>query len=151
VVAVSSSPERGARLLELGAEAVVPSVADADGPFDLLLESVGGTSLTDGLARLRLGGLALWFGQAGGEPATLDFFSVQSGDGPPAAIVPFSYWRTGASDATDLAALARLVASGHLHPEIGLLDSWTATPHALAALRDRRLRGNAVLRVAPTR
>jgi NADPH2:quinone reductase len=147
-VARDAHGHRGERLLALGAEAVVASVAEAQGPFDVLLESVGGDSLLAGLDRLRGGGLALWFGQAGGAPAPVDFFALQSGDGPPAAIVPFSYWRTGASDAGDLATLARLVAAGHLHPEIGMTEDWTRTPEVLRALRDREIRGNAVLRVA---
>ncbi|HWI71528.1 MAG TPA: zinc-binding dehydrogenase [Baekduia sp.] len=148
VTAVTRNAERGERLLALGATAVVASVEEATGPFDLLLESVGGPSLTAGLARLRGGGLALWFGRAGSETTTLDWGALQSGDGPPAAIVPFSYWRTGASDAVDLATLARLVAEDRLHPEIGVVEDWRRTPEVLRAVRDRQVRGNAVLRVA---
>src|SRR6185369_5109573 len=107
VVAVS---RRGARLAALGAT-VVADVADAEGRFDVVLDSVGGASLVGALARVRPGGLAIWFGQAGGEPAALDFFATAGGDGPPAAFVPFMYWRTGASDGADLAVLARLVAA----------------------------------------
>jgi NADPH:quinone reductase len=61
--------------------------------------------------------------------------------------MPFSYWRSGASDADDLATLVRLVAGGRLHPEIGLQADWHETPAALVALRERRVRGNAVLTI----
>jgi NADPH:quinone reductase-like Zn-dependent oxidoreductase len=146
VTAVSSSPERGERLHALGAAEVVTDVETAEGPFELVLESVGGHSLTAALARTAPHGMVIWFGQAGREPATIDFFSVV-GTAPYASIVPFTYWRTGASDAADLATLVRLVAAGHLHPEVGLTADWHETPAALIALRERRVRGNAVLTV----
>jgi NADPH:quinone reductase len=145
VTAVSSSAERGERLLALGAAEVVNDVEAAEGPFELVLESVGGASLTAALGRLASRGKLLWFGEASREPATIGF-----GDAAPAAfasIEPFIYWRTGASDADDLATLVRLVAAGRLHPEIGLVADWHDTPDALIALRERRVRGNAVLTV----
>ncbi len=144
VTAVSSSPERGERLLALGAAEVVPDAEAAEGPFDVAFESVGGSSLVAAHARMAHRGTLLWFGQAGREPATLDFFATVSA-APYAAIVPFSYWRTGASDADDLATLVRLVAGGHLHPEVGLTADWRGTPAVLVALADRQIRGNAVL------
>jgi NADPH:quinone reductase-like Zn-dependent oxidoreductase len=144
VVAVS---RRGERLLELGASAVVAVLDDAAGVFDVVFESVGGPALAAAVARTAPGGLVVWLGQASGEPSTLDFFSTVGGDGPPVAIVPFSYWRTGGSDAEDLATLARLVARGVLHPEIGIVEDWVQTPRLLHALADRAVRGKAVLRV----
>jgi NADPH:quinone reductase len=146
VTAVSSSAERGERLLALGAGEIVNDVEAAEAPFELVLESVGGRSLEAALARLAPRGTLLWFGQASREPATLDFFGVA-----PAAtlaqIVPFIYWRLGASDADDLATLVRLVAGGHLHPEIGVTADWRETPAVLVALAERRIRGNAVLTI----
>lgn len=147
VTAVVRDPARGERLRALGAHAVVTAVDDADGPFDLVLDSVGGGSLAACLDRLRGDGLAIWFGEASEEPVRLDFSRVLGGDGPPAAIVPFTYWRTGASDAADLATLAALVAGGRLHPEISRVEDWRATPELLRALAERQLVGNAVLRV----
>jgi NADPH:quinone reductase len=145
VTGVSSSPERGERLLALGAAEVVADVEAAEGPFELVLESVGGASLTAALARLAPRGKLIWFGQASREPGTLHF-GVAAG-APFASIELFIYWRTGASDADDLATLVRLVAAGRLHPELGLVADWHETPDALIALRERRVRGNAVLTV----
>jgi NADPH:quinone reductase-like Zn-dependent oxidoreductase len=147
VTAVVRDLARGERLRALGAHAVVTSVEEAAGPFDLVLESVGGDTLAAALDRLRHDGLAIWFGEASGEPVRLDFSRVLGGDGPPAAIVPFTYWRTGASDAADLATLVALVADDRLHPEVGRVEDWRATPAVLRALADRQLVGNAVLRV----
>ena len=146
VTAVSSSPERGERLLALGAAEVVADVESAQGPFEVVLESVGGRSLETALTRLAPRGTLLWLGQASRQPASMDFFAVMSA-APYATIVPFSYWRSGASDADDLATLVRLVAAGHLHPEIGLQADWRETPDALIALGERRVRGNAVLTI----
>ena len=146
VTAVSSSPERGERLLALGAAEVVTDVESAEGPFEVVLESVGGLSLEKAVTRLAPRGTLLWLGQASRRPATLDFFELVSA-APYATIVPFSYWRSGASDADDLATLVRLVAGDHLHPEIGLQADWQQTPDALVALGERRVRGNAVLTI----
>src|SRR5919198_729412 len=73
VTAVSSSAERGERLLALGAAQIVNDVEAAEGPFELVLESVGGHSLEAALARLAPRGTLIWFGEASREPATLDF------------------------------------------------------------------------------
>ena len=125
---------------------MVANVEAAEGPFEIVLESVGGASLTAALSRLAPRGKLIWFGQAGGQPATFDFYSV-AGSASFASVELFIYWRMGASDADDLATLVRLVAGGHLHPEVGLVADWRQTPDALIALRDRRVRGNAVLTV----
>jgi NADPH:quinone reductase len=146
VTAVSSSAQRGERLLALGAAQLVTDVEAAEGPFDLVLESVGGSSLEVAASRLAPRGTLLWFGQASRRPASLDFFALVTA-APYATIMPFSYWRSGASDADDLATLVRLVAGGRLHPEIGRQADWHETPAALVALRERRVRGNAVLTI----
>jgi NADPH:quinone reductase-like Zn-dependent oxidoreductase len=146
VTAVTSSAERGARLRELGAEAVVPAVADAAGPFDVALESVGGPSLAAAVAALAPGGLALWYGQASRQPATLDFFALV-GSQPGARIEAFSYYLTPHARPTDLADLVGFVAAGRLHPEIGVLADWHDTARVLTDLRQRKIRGKAVLRI----
>jgi NADPH:quinone reductase-like Zn-dependent oxidoreductase len=146
VSAVSASAQRGERLVALGAR-VVADVAEAQGPFDVIIESVGGDALQAALKQLAPRGTLLWLGQAGRRPATFDFFAAVSA-APGAAIVPFSYWRSEVSDADDLATLVRLVAGGHLHPEIGVVAHWHETPEVLTALGQRQVRGNAVLTVS---
>jgi hypothetical protein len=46
--------------------------------------------------------------------------------------------------AADLATLVRLVAGGRLQPEIGVAADWRRSAAALADLRERRIRGNAM-------
>ncbi|MFI9269748.1 zinc-binding dehydrogenase [Kitasatospora sp. NPDC052896] len=146
LTAVTASAERGARLAELGAAAVVRDVAEAAGPFDVVLESTGGRALPLALARLAPRGLLLWFGQAGRQPATLDFFDFFAGP-VSATLRHFSYADVDQPDGPDLATLVRLVAEGRLHPEIGTVRGWRHTAEVLDDLRDRRVRGNAVLTV----
>jgi NADPH:quinone reductase-like Zn-dependent oxidoreductase len=144
VTAVVSSPARGERLRALGADAVVTSVADADGPFDVVIDSVGGTVFGDALVKLRRGGLMLWFGQASLQPASASFFAVAAGP-VEVTIRSFLYWTQADRDAEDLATLVALVAAGRLHPEIGATADWSQTPRVLEDVRSRRVRGNAVL------
>lgn len=144
VTAVTASPERGARLRELGAASVVHRVEEAGDGFDLVLESVGGRNLPLALARLAPRGTLVWFGQASREPVELDFFTLLAG--PVSATVRhFSYADSDAPYAADLATLVRLVADGRLHPEIGRVEDWARTAEVLTDLRERRVRGNAVL------
>jgi NADPH:quinone reductase-like Zn-dependent oxidoreductase len=149
VTAISASPERGERLLALGAREVHPDVPPDGTPYDVVMESIGGPVLQRALARLRPEGLLLWFGQAGRTPVTLDFFEFFAGP-VQADIRQFDYTRGDAGFAADLATLVDLVATGRLHPELGLVRRWTETPAAIEALRARRVRGNAVLVVDPT-
>ncbi|MGW9449715.1 zinc-binding dehydrogenase [Streptomyces sp. NPDC055632] len=141
VTAVTAGPERGARLAELGAR-VVHGVAEAAGPFDVVLESTGGPDLPLALAKVRPGGTLVWFGQASRTPATLDFFALLGG---PERVTIRHFHYAGAPYGPDLATLVRLVEQGRLHPEIGRVAPWELTADTLVDLRERRIRGKAVL------
>ncbi|MEU3845028.1 zinc-binding dehydrogenase [Streptomyces sp. NPDC028635] len=141
LTAVTATPVRGERLAELGAR-VVHEVAAAQGPFDVVLESTGGPDLPLALAKVRPGGLLVWFGQASRTPVTLDFFDLLSG---PERVTIQHFHYAGAPYGADLAALVRLVEQERLHPEIGRVADWTRTADTLVDLRERRIRGKAVL------
>ncbi|MBY8847060.1 zinc-binding dehydrogenase [Streptomyces sp. SP2-10] len=141
LTAVTATPARGERLARLGAQ-VVHEVAAAHGPFDVVLESTGGPHLPLALSKVRPGGTLLWFGQASRTPVTLDFFDLLGGP-ERARIQHFHY--AGAPYGPDLATLVRLVDRGRLHPEIGRTADWTHTARTLVDLRERRIRGKAVL------
>ncbi len=148
ITAVTSTPERGARLAEFGAQ-LVHDVSAAPGPYDLVLESTGGAGLPAALAHLRPRGTLLWFGQASRTPITLDFFSFFAGP-ESATLRHFHYDDSDTADSDDLATLVRLVAGGRLRPEIGRVADWADTEITLTDLRDRRIRGNAVLTLGET-
>ncbi len=148
VTAVTATAERGARLRELGAEAIVHDVGEADGPFDVVLESTGGSALAAALARLVPEGMLVWFGQASRTPATVNFFDLLAG--PENAVIRHFHY-AGAPYGRDLATLVRLVAGGRLHPEIGRTAGWSQTADILVDLRERRIRGKAVLTIGASR
>ncbi|WP_371501926.1 zinc-binding dehydrogenase [Kitasatospora sp. NBC_00374] len=147
VTAVTASPERGRRLAELGAARVVHDLADATGPYDLVLESTGGAALPLALARLGRRSTLIWFGQASRTPVTLDFFDFFAGP-ESATLRHFHYLDSDTGLGTDLATLVGLVAAGRLHPEIGRTADWADTARTLVDVRERRVRGNAVLTVS---
>ncbi len=120
---------------------------EAEGPFDVVLESVGGDSLPAALAQLAPGGLLVWFGQASRTPVTLDFFDFFNGPDQ-GAIRHFDYTVSDSTYGQDLAALVRLVAAGRLHPEVGSVREWSRTAEVIGDLRARKVRGNAVLTVS---
>lgn len=148
VTAMTATVERGTRLRELGAAAIVHDIAEVDGPFDVVLESTGGSALTAALARLVPDGTLIWFGQAGRTPATLDFFDLLAG--PENAVIRHFHY-AGTPYGPDLTTLLRLVAGGRLHPEIGRTADWSETAEVLIDLRERRIRGNAVLTIGAPR
>jgi NADPH:quinone reductase len=129
VTVVSASPERSRRLLALGAVRAVENVDDAQGPFDLVFESVGGTSLPRALTRLKKGGSVIWFGHASRRPVELDFFAYFEQTG--ATLRHFHYEDSAVPFSRDLATLVRLVETSRLHPELGLVANWTQTATAL--------------------
>ncbi|TJZ57097.1 alcohol dehydrogenase [Streptomyces piniterrae] len=141
LTAVTATPVRGERLAALGAE-VVYDVAAAQGPFDVVLESTGGPALPVALSKVRPGGTLVWFGQASRTPVTLDFFQLLGG---PERVTIQHFHYAGAPYGSDLAALVRLVEQGRLHPEIGRTADWTEAADTLVDLRERRIRGKAVL------
>lgn len=145
VTAVSASAERAASLRARGAAHIVHRIEDAEGPFDVVLESVGGDALAHAFGRLRKQGLLVWFGQASRTPATLDFFAYFDQTG--ATLRHFHYEDSDVPLREDLETLVRLVETGRLHPEIGATAEWSQTALLLADLRERRIRGNAVLQI----
>jgi NADPH:quinone reductase len=146
ITAVVGTPERGERLRALGAAAVVLDVAATEGPFDVVIESVGGPVFAAAWSRLHARGLLLWLGQASREPVALNFFDWSGGSS--GTLRKFSYVDDDRSVAEDLATLVRLVEDGHLHPEIDGVRAWEETPQAVQALLRRQFRGNVVLAVA---
>lgn len=143
VTAVTRSSERGERLTGLGAARVVQDVAEATGPFDVIMESVGGSTFTGALAKAAPGGTVLWYGQAGLEPVSLDFFALFPVT--PVTLRHFPHWVSDRTDGEDLATLVRLTEAGRLHPEIGRVADWASTDTVLAELYQRKIRGKAVL------
>lgn len=146
VTASVGSARRAEELRALGAERVVGYGEDPGGPFDAVLESVGGQVLESSLRSLRPGGVAVLYGGASGEPArvALGTFSGRHG----VSIRSFFIYQTGVDTfGEDLAFLAGLVGSGRLRPQLGMTLPWRATARAIQALRAREAHGKVILEV----
>lgn len=120
----------------------------ASGPYDLILESVGGRSLGNALAMLAPGGVCVNFGTSG-EPTTsfdVRHFFLTGG----ISLYGFNifYEMTHKSVAGDLERLAHLVADGRLHPQVAMEASWTKVGEVAQQLLNRHFAGKAVLHVS---
>jgi NADPH:quinone reductase len=111
--------------------------------YDLILESVGGSSLTHAIRLVAEHGTIGSFGASANEPTTLpveDFYfrrARQVGFVLPAADAP--------PFARDLHHLASLVSNGALPAPVSVEASWRQAGRVLRDLVDRRIDGKAVL------
>lgn len=146
VTAVAGSPERGGGLRELGATEIITAIESAAGPFDLILESVGGPSLAAALGLIAAGGTIVTFGNSSRQDTTINIGAFYGKSG--ARIIGYSLLAPVLEPfGPDLAYLALLVAQNLLDPQIGYQGSWRAIGEAMAALRNRQVQGKAVLSV----
>jgi NADPH:quinone reductase-like Zn-dependent oxidoreductase len=115
------------------------------GPFDLILESVGGASLTTSLKLVARDGTVVLFGNSSGEESTVSF-GIFAGRAH-AKLYAFFIYESGEPPTfgADLAVLAGEIGAGRLKPQMGLTASWRDPLGALDALRQRKLQGKAVL------
>jgi NADPH2:quinone reductase len=145
VTAVARS-HGGEALRAIGATEVVAGVDVLTGTFDLILESVGGPSLTAAAKLVGADGTLAFFGNSSQEPSTFSFGDF--GGHPRARLLPFHVYESGPpAFGRDLALLVGLIADGRLTPQIGFQGSWRELDAALAGLRDRRFGGKAILRL----
>jgi len=147
VTAVVGRVERAAGLKELGSFEVIEGIDKAIGRFGLILESVGGASLTHAIKLVEARGTVVVYGNSSGEPTTLTFADFRGA--PNSRVQSFSYFTSEAEErfAPDLALLVSLVADGSLDPQIGVERSWRDIATVAEQLRDRRVAGKAVLLV----
>jgi NADPH:quinone reductase len=152
VVGVVRQPEHAAVVKEAGAHQVVASEdlseAREFGPYDLILESVGGRSLGNALSMLAQGGVCVNFGASGSAEVSFDArrFYLTGG----ASLYGFFifYELTCKAGAQDLGHLARLIADGRLRPQIDVEAPWTQIGDIAQRLQGRRITGKAVLHVS---
>ena len=145
VVGVARNAERASGLRELGAGEVVHDVRSSGGPFDLVLESAGGPSLSAAVDRVSADGVVVMYGNSSKEPTEIRFEAVPVSS----RIQAFRIYESGEppSFRSDLGRLVSLLASRRLQAQIGLEASWRDAADALEALRERRVNGKAILRV----
>jgi NADPH:quinone reductase-like Zn-dependent oxidoreductase len=152
VTATVRRREREPDAREAGAHHVVvgedPEAVAVHGPYNLVLESVGGESLAMALSLLAPGGLCVVYGVSSG--AEFAFDARRHLASPGAGFYRFNLFRElGALPASEgLVRLAGLVGEGSLRPHIGLEAPWTEIGRVAGALLDREVSGKAVLHVS---
>ncbi|CAO5183628.1 NADPH:quinone reductase [Frankia sp. AiPs1] len=144
VTAVAARTHQDA-LLGLGAHVVVAAPADAADGQDLVTESVGGDSLAAALTKVTPGGTVVVLGSSSGTKTPIDIYDFVGHEG--ARLLSYLSYAHPAPPGPDLRLLVDLVATGRLHPTLGLVRDWTDLPDVLAALRERRVSGKAVLTI----
>jgi NADPH:quinone reductase-like Zn-dependent oxidoreductase len=149
VTAVIRNPERGQSLQQAGDVRLVASTSDLVGKqtFDLILESVGGESLTNSLKLVGRDGVVALFGNSSGQDSAVSFPNFAGH--AHARLYAFYVYESGEPPTfgADLGLMANEIAAGRLRPQVGLEASWRDPVGALNALRERQLEGKAVLNI----
>ncbi len=148
VTACVSRPERGRGLRELGATEVIVGI-DKDGPlYDLVIESVGGALLGTALERVAPHGTVVSIGGSSDQPATFDALTfIRRGGARLYGLQLFDDLEHFGYGARELSGLLDMLRSGELDPQIGEQRHWQEIGACIAAMRERRLAGKAVLLV----
>ena len=148
VTAVSSRRERHEELKRLGAGAVVASIEDAQGPFGLLLESVGGRSLAKAIELVGREGVVVTIGNSSEQETTFNARTLYAkGAARIYGLIIFEEVQSGRVGARELESLMRRVREGRLQAPISLRRDWSDLPVTLRELEQRAYPGKAVLRV----
>ncbi len=122
------------------------AAAKESGPYNLVLESVGGQVLGNVLGMVAPAGSVVCYGVSAGGPASIDsnvFLRTRMTVSGLAVFTEIN--REGAG--VGLARLARMVANGTLKPLIAIETPWTQIGEVAQQLLDREYPGKAVLLV----
>lgn len=133
----------GARDVAIGSDL---AGAEAFGPYDLILESVGAKSLAAALTMLAPGGMCVLFGASAGAETTFDAAKFRVG-GTSLYGLFLGYEFRFEPPGVGLARLAGLVSEGALVPQIDVVADWRETAKVAADLMARRFNGKAVLTI----
>lgn len=140
---------KGDLVREAGAEYVVvgndAEPARDHGPFDLIVDAVGGATLGKALTMLTPGGIVVNFAASDQSPTTFDvrqFFRI--GGVTLYGLILFDEVKRQPA-AQGLTRLAILVAQGKLRPHIDVQAPWEQFTDVMQQLLDRKITGKAVL------
>jgi NADPH:quinone reductase-like Zn-dependent oxidoreductase len=132
-----------ARLAGGNVTAVSAVTEDVPDGQDLILESVGGASLEQALAKAAVGGLILVFGNSSKQSATIDFRGFAGRDRVRVQTFFSAHYEERAAD--NLRTLLGLVEERRLEVQVGLKVPLADANDALDALDARKVHGKAVL------
>jgi NADPH:quinone reductase-like Zn-dependent oxidoreductase len=148
IVAVSSRAGQHDALRSLGAKDVVARIDDAQGPFDLVLESVGGPSLAKAIELVAPEGVVVVYGVSSEQDTTFNSRTLfLKGAATIYGLLVFEEYDSGRIGAQDLEGLMSLVRDGKLRSPISLRRPWTELPATVRELEHREYAGKAVLEI----
>jgi NADPH2:quinone reductase len=132
----------GAKFIAMGDDA---SAASHLGPFDLIIESVGGRTLSTALRLLAPDGTCVSFAASSAVEVAFDArrFFATGGATLYGLLLPHELKRRSASQGLEI--LVDLVASKQLYPHVSLEDSWTQVSSLARQLLERRASGKIVM------
>jgi NADPH:quinone reductase len=149
VTGVSSSPERARGLRDIGADEVIHELTPEGPEFDVIVEGVGGATLSAAIQRVAGFGTIISFASSDPTPVTYPtraLFGRASGAKVYGLrVFPELPRHGGPSPLLD--RLLSLVAGGRLDPQIDLVASWREPAEPIRALMERRVAGKVVLQV----
>lgn len=149
VVAAVRRPELVGAAEADGAHAVVDdatlAAAAAHGPFDVILESVGGIALANALSMLTRTGVCVTFGNSSRTDAPVDAGRFYLTGRPRLEGLYVLSELRHVPPAEGLGRLARLVSDGRLAPRITRTAPWTEIDRVARDFLDRKIAGKAVL------
>ena len=151
VIGLVRRPERERDAREAGAAEIVVGpdrdVAAGFGPYDLVLDGVGGETLSMALTALAPGGMCVLYGVSSG--AEFAFNAREHLAAAGAQFYRFTLFREIREQpaAEGLTRLAEMVAEGSVAPRIDHEAPWTDVAEAAGRLLDREISGKAVLHI----
>lgn len=148
VTGVVGALARGEGLTALGADEVAVGIEAAPGPFDLVLESVGGESMAHALTQLSEDGVLVTYGRSALSPGAVDtyWFGGHSGARMVGLLV-FTEVEARRLGTVQLDRMLALIAAGRLDPQISVEGSWQDPMPLIDALTRRSVAGKAVLHI----
>jgi NADPH:quinone reductase len=135
---------------EAGAHQVVigDDLQSSESPYDLVLESVGGTTLTAAIASLARGGTCVIYGSSAEPTVTFNVPQLYGKGGASLYGLILFYELESEPASVGLKRLVRSIAEGQLRPHIDLTASWTEIGSVARQLMERQFIGKAVLQLS---
>jgi NADPH:quinone reductase len=127
---------------------VIRHIAEAQGPYDHILDGVGGSVLSGCLDVVGPHGVVVSYASTLMDPATLGprWFGAHLGATLRSFLI-FDEMRFTQSAAADLTALCALIAAGKLKPHVDVDADWSRAGELARDLLERRVNGKVVLTI----
>lgn len=152
VVGMASTEEKAKLVKEAGADEVIigysaVSSASQFGPYDLIIDSVGGNTLAVLLPQLAPQGVCVAVGFSSSNTATIDMMNLVTSGGRTLYSFFLGEELTRHSAADDLRLLAQLATEKRLIPRIEVEAPWTQIGTIARNLLERKYSGKVVLHI----